>query len=257
MTTITPQPLRRRSYIAPSAKARLETVRRVDRCCSLYYITVGGIYAVCQSAMVDAASEAERAPQVWRHAFKRDTRAALRAYDRWDSKMRAILADRYQLWLDMSDSVDDEMRRHVQLLFWSIDSCLLRHGVPLHRLAARYETARILLDFGSKTCQSLFGKFRDKLGFSIAPLFRGGMLEDILPLWERATDTLLKACGREVGNVNLNADANTAQAVRNITVRLTCENIYNRAGKYGLDLNPDMLRYVSEEDRAELEKTTL
>ena len=112
------------------------THAKIDRCCSFYYITCGSVYNVAQSAMVDAAAELRERPDIFRHRLKYNVRRALAAYDVWNRKMECQLADRYQLWLDISDKVDEEMQPHITKLYWAIKAVLMKRNIPdyaLHR----------------------------------------------------------------------------------------------------------------------------
>lgn len=87
----------RRAYIiAPSVKQKWELLKRIDRYCSLYYITMGSVYNIAQTAMVDAYNAIKDDKKLYRQQTKQYINKALAAYDTWDSKMRFVLADRYR-----------------------------------------------------------------------------------------------------------------------------------------------------------------
>lgn len=97
----------RRAYIiAPSVKQKEELLRSIDRYCSLYYITMGSAYNIAQTAMIDAYNAIKDDKKLYRQQTKQSINKALAAYNTWDAKMRFVLADRYQLWLDLSDASD-------------------------------------------------------------------------------------------------------------------------------------------------------
>lgn len=91
----------------------------------MYYIIIGSVYNLAQSAMVDAMPLLKES-KWWRFEVKKNANAALGAYDSWNSKMKLKLWDKYQMWLDVSDAVADKMKVDVQKLRWSYDALLMR-----------------------------------------------------------------------------------------------------------------------------------
>lgn len=55
--------------LTPQALQRQQ--QEIDRCCSLYYIIIGSIYNIAQSAMIDAYTYIRRDPR-YRHQTKQD-----------------------------------------------------------------------------------------------------------------------------------------------------------------------------------------
>ena len=110
---------------ALTAEAKQKTLGNIDRCCSRFYVAMASIYNVAQSSVVDAHAFLRQHP-AYRHGVKRSAKKALLAYERLDKALQQTLGDRYQLWLDLSDNVDDEMRSHIQTLRLSFDAWLLR-----------------------------------------------------------------------------------------------------------------------------------
>ena len=229
----TPRPF---SAFALAPGIKRETLARVDRACFLYYVTIGSIYNICQSAMVDAREGLRRDRTLFRHKVKQEVNLAFAAYDRWDAAMRRILRDRYQLWLDLSDSVDSDLRRQVQILFYSVDNFFLKSRVPRSKVFSRMETALVLLDIARDTFRRIFRHVRDMIGVDIAPMFAGADASDIFFHWHAA----ITAASRSLPgfpDVNVNADPVSVQAVHNIQAALSSGDIYNRAAEYAMSLN--------------------
>ena len=241
------------TYNTPSAAAREETMRRVDRCCSLYYVSMGSIYNIAQSAMVDAQAVVMQYPDIYRHAVKHDLRAAMQAYDKWDRRMRDTLKERYQLWLDLSDAVDDEMRRHLHILRLAFDAWLLKYGVPRHEVLSHLETALTLITFARQTYDTLFDGFRTTTGLDLRPMFRGGDFRDVEFYWRRATAPLLTTPTGSP-DINFNDSPDVRLAFDIISRKLTNEQVFNRASTAALRLNPDMWDSLPAADRKFLEE---
>lgn len=237
---------------ALTAEAKQKTLGNIDRCCSLFYVAMASIYNVAQSAMVDAHAFLRLHP-AYRQEVKRSAKKALLAYERLDKALQQTLGDRYQLWLDLSDNVDDEMRSHIQTLRLSFDAWLLRYNVQEHALLAHMETALTIVRMAQQTFGILFDKFDEQIHVNLRPLFAGADFRDVLFWWQRATDTLIKMYQpKEHINFNQSKDINLAFEI--IAKKLTDEHIFNRASEQALKQNPDKWHLLDEEDRMRLKK---
>lgn len=245
----------RRPYIiAPSEKQKLRMMDGIDRSCSLYYITMGSVYTICQTAMVDAREficTHEKA--FYKQQVKYNIKKALEAYDKWDGKMKNTLGERYQIWLDLSDAVDEEVKPLVTTLYYSIDNFLLKNKIQHSKVYARMETAHVLLQLAKMIYANLFDNIQKRIGANIRPLFQGGDASDIYHYWDEAMRYASKMMN-VVPDVNLNSDPTINQAVDNIVRQLTAERIYNNGGEYALRLNPDQWKCLDKETRMKLKQ---
>lgn len=203
--------------------------------------------------MVDARDVLLKDSKIYRHSVKQEVKAALAAYDRWNIAMQRILKDRYQLWLDISDAVDSDLRRHVEVLYYSIDNFFLKKQVPKSKLFSRMETALVLLNIATEIFKSIFRNVRKQIGVDVAPLFAGADASDIYSHWSKAIDAAWRQFP-DFPNVNVNDDADSVRAVGNISKFLSSKDTYNKAGEYALKLNPDQWRHLEKEDRLRLKQ---
>lgn len=212
----------------------------IDRCCSMYYVINGSIYNVAQSSMVDAY-ELLRHDRRFRHQVKQDVLFALRDYERWDSRMRETLGDRYQLWLDISDNVAEIIRMDVRRLLWAFDAHLMRNKVEEHTLLATLQTSVTIIDLARQTTELDFDRFQKECGVDIRPLFQGGMFDDVAFRWKRAMAPFLKT--EEVRpDIDFNDSKDCVLALRILTMKLSDPKTYNAAGKEALPVNADVCR---------------
>lgn len=215
------------------------TLERIDEQCSLYYIIIGSVYNLAQSAMIDAVGLL-KASRWWRHEVKHDAKAALAAYDAWDQKMRLKLADRYQLWLDLSDNVADRIGPDVQKLRWSYEALLMKHRVEPYAMMAAMLTASTMNDIASLT----FGKFlRDAscaTGVDMTAIFaRESSFAAVEVNWARACAPVMRCHG---GDIDANKDANCRLAADIISRKLARFDMYEEACGYGAQLNTDVVQ---------------
>lgn len=229
-------------------------MENVDRSCSLYYITMGSVYTICQSAMIDAREficTHEKA--FYKQQVKLNIKKALEAYDKWNKKMENTLGEQYQIWLDVSDNVDEQIKPLVTTLYYSIDNFLLKNKVQHSKVYARMETALVLLQLAKMIYADLFENIQKRIGADIRPLFQGGDASDIYHYWHEAMRYVSKMMN-VIPDVNLNSDATINQAVDNIVRQLTAEHIYNHGGEYALRLNPDQWKCLDKETRMKLKQ---
>lgn len=229
----------RRAYvIAPSVKQKEELLKSIDRYCSLYYITMGSAYSIAQTAMIDALGAIKEDKKLYRQKTKQSINKALAAYNTWDAKMRFVLADRYQLWLDLSDASEAELKPLVTTLYYCIDNYFLKNQVPKSKIVARMEAAMVLIDVAVSLFRNLFDNVRKKIGVDLRPAFNEGNALELQHNWNNAMQSVINTIPG-MPDIDINDDADSVQAAKNIITKLTNEGIYDRAGEYALQLNPE------------------
>lgn len=229
----------RRPYvIAPSVKQKEELLKSIDRYCSLYYITMGSAYNIAQTAMKDALGAIKEDKKLYRQQTKQSINKALAAYNTWDAKMRFVLADRYQLWLDLSDASEAELKPLVKTLYYCIDNYFLKNHVPKSKIVARMEAAMVLIDVAVSLFRNLFDNIYKKIGVNLRPAFNEGNAQDLQHNWNNAMSSVINSIPG-MPDIDINDDADSVQAAKNIITKLSNEGIYDRAGEYALQLNPE------------------
>lgn len=208
--------------------------------CSLYYVIIGSMYNVLQSAMVEAREVLKNNKKLYRQQIKRDINSAFAAYDKWNGEMKRKLcgANRYQLWLDISDSVDEKLRPDVQKLFYSIDRWLLKYDIPDHTLKAHMQTVVTLIDIFIAAFDVIFDKIREKIGFDVRSLFKGANFRDIAFYWERASKPIL-VTNDASKHIDFKDSKDCMLAVNILLNKIGSEDLYNDAGNEALKLNKD------------------
>lgn len=231
-----------------------QTVQQnIDKCISTYYVTMASIYNTAQSTMTDAKAELRKHPKVYRQYVKQYVNKAFAAYDEWEMKMRLQLKDRYQLWLDLSDAVDEEIGEHIFKLYMAFDGVLLKHNIKDHVLMARMETALTMINFARLTFDNLFDIFKEYVHVDLRPLFRGGDFKDVQYYWKQACSCILKTpSGEPEINFNDSPEVNLAYSI--IMQKLSSHNIYNTSADSALRQNKDIWKYLDKEDRMRLKK---
>lgn len=232
-----------------------EQIQLVDRGCSLYYVMMGGIYNVMNSAMVDAMFLVKQNKRFYRQRIKQDFNMAVKCFNDWITKMKLKLGDRFQLWLDVSDKIDDELRMDVKKLTFAFDNWLLKNGEPDNKLKASLQTVITLIDISDVTCDKMFKSIQKNISCDIRPLFKGATMANVKFYWNRACEPILK-CEDNKKVINFNDSPDCDLAVKVLIQKISNENLYNDASNYALQLNPDQWKYLSKEERMLVKKGT-
>ena len=181
------------------------------------------------------------------HDYETLMRIQLQDLSRREGSRTADGKDKYTLWLDMTDHVDEEMKPHVQRLYYAVKLLMDKNTTPHSETLARMWTAHLMLQFAVRQFDTLFDSIRQDLcGYSIRPDFASGCLQGQLQCWQKATEAMdLQLCPKELPNIDLVKDENVRNGIKAIYNCLDDENLYNRAGEYGINLNPG----VTKEER--------
>lgn len=223
-----------------------ERLQVYDRTCSTFYMIVGSAYNCAHSAMVDAVNEL-KTTKWWRHNIKKESKAALQCYDVLNRRLRLQLSDRYLLWLDVTDSVYEEMQPHIRNLFFVCDAALLRNGIEDHRLRALMLTASAVIDVARNTFDDVMETSRRAIGVDLTPLFAEGTFKDVQHHWNNCVAPMLVTPGHE--DLDLHDDANCRLAVDVILARMADLDMFDRAGAYGMQYNEEVVRKYGGMDK--------
>lgn len=222
-----------------------ERQRIINDCCALFYPVMCSIYNAASAAMTDCMPMLKSSP-LFRHEAKWHAKAAMKAYEKIESKIRIALEDRYQLWLDVSDEVYEELRPIIKEMRTTCSKYLHYKRVAGHDFKAMLQVSVTINDIAVCTFDKLMKTFQDKVGADISYRFQEGSFKDVARHWELATEPFLKSGGDDV---NLNRAVSFSNAVHRFMETIGDYEMYNRTAEKAIRLNPDSWRYLSEHDR--------
>ncbi len=163
--------------------------------------------------------------------------------------------DKYTLWLDTTDRVDEEMKPHMDRLYYAVKMVMDRYSTPHSETLARMWTAHIMLQFAIRQFDTLFSDQKSRTGISLRGAFASGCMTGQLKAWHHALEALDKQlCPKDAPDVVLDQDPAVRTGVRAIYNKLNDPDLYNRGAEYGISLNPEVVT-VSGEDLKELQAT--
>lgn len=110
--------------------------KTIDRTTSIYYMAVGSLAEITQSGMKDLLDKLSERRDLFRHAVKYRMKEA---YSRSESLMDVFGREtkkigQYQLWLDITDCMENELRQDVMRLYYTTDNILLKHNPTDHEI---------------------------------------------------------------------------------------------------------------------------
>ena len=113
--------------------------RTIDRVTSIYYIMIGSLAEITQTAVKDLLDMLSQRKDLFRHKLKYYIKEA---YSRSETLMATFKkytteTSQYQLWLDITDCIEEDLKLDVQRLFYTTDNILLKHNVSEHKLQSQ------------------------------------------------------------------------------------------------------------------------
>lgn len=153
--------------ILSSVPAAIPSKTTVDRVTSLYYMMIGSLVTITQTSVKDLLDVLSERKDLYRHSLKHNIKEA---YSRSEQlikvfKERVSSIGQYQLWLDITDTMEEELKPDIQKLFYTTDNILLKYNVPEHRIqsltAVAYNLTVMLHDLSMR-----YDEVMGNLGFS-------------------------------------------------------------------------------------------
>lgn len=110
--------------------------KTVDRMTSLYYLMIGSLSTITQTAIKDLYDELYQRKDLFRfklklrikEAFSRSNQLIM-AFKKYTSEI-----SQYDLWLDITDCMEDELKNDMRNLYYVTDNILLKNNIKEHRL---------------------------------------------------------------------------------------------------------------------------
>lgn len=179
--------------------------------------------------------------------IKRYANLAKRKYYDYEKLHSSNFGDRYQLFLDYLDAVEDIMSPHLNVLFWAVKRVLDKYKQSDTVLKTKVMIARTMIELSCSVFDDILSESQKHTGHDFTKYMRPARLTGCLSFWDNVTNAL---CVTHKGqpDINLNADSDVALAVKIIRTKLSDADTLNRAGYYALKLNPDIVEKYAKDD---------
>ena len=115
---------------------KVPTEEQVNRFYMLFYSMVGGFASIVQTQITDTYNLIKENKKIFRfEAKKRITEAKECSDELIDAFMHYMKeCGMSQLWMDMTDNIEDDLKLDVQKCFYAIDNQFLKHHVKEHKM---------------------------------------------------------------------------------------------------------------------------
>ena len=232
---------------------------------SLMNLVIGAVNTIAGKAVIDAKDELFKRKDLWRFEIKKNARLAEDAYYEYEKIHTRNFGDRYNLFLDYLNAVEDNIEKDVNMLTMSIAQVLTKHNQKDSMLKAKVETARTMSEYACSMFDMLIEKANNKVNtrciklilsrkmkpFDFKPSFAAGRITGVFHYWDKVTSLICKP-DHKSESITLNDDPNCKLAFEIIERKITSEDFLNKAGYDALQLNPECISTIAAEDYQEL-----
>lgn len=114
---------------------RIPDALSVGRAKSFYYITIGALASITQTAIKDLLDDLKR-EGLYRQNLKRQINEAFKRSCALINIFKKYTQEtgQYQLWLDVTDSMEEQLKKDVTVLFYTTDNIMLKNNKENHRV---------------------------------------------------------------------------------------------------------------------------
>lgn len=212
---------------------------------SLCNTVLGAANTVAGKALYDAVEAVSGNRKVYRQGVKRNLRLAVASFRDYEKVHYRNMGDRYQLFVDYLDSVEELARPHTEMLEMQFRQMFLREKVAEPYMRAKVSLAMVTLELAVHIFDTLMREARAKTGYDYTPLFSRGRIGGPLFYFGNAAGTVLG----EAARLRPSEDLNTLRAIRVLEKTLTSEDTFGRAGLMALRYNGELVgKSVRQED---------
>lgn len=110
--------------------------RTVDRMTSLYYLMIGSLSTITQTAIKDLYDELYKRKDLFKFKLKLRIKEAFSRSNQLIMTFKKYTSEisQYDLWLDITDCMEDELKNDMRNLYYVTDNILLKNNIKEHRL---------------------------------------------------------------------------------------------------------------------------
>ena len=110
--------------------------RTVDRMTSLYYLMIGSLATITQTAIKDLYDELFQRKDLFKFKLKLRIKEAFSRSNQLIMTFKKYTSgiSQYDLWLDITDCMEDELKNDMRNLYYVTDNILLKNNIKEHRL---------------------------------------------------------------------------------------------------------------------------
>jgi hypothetical protein len=140
---------------------------QVDKMYMLFYSMIGGFASVVQTHVTDTFNLIKEDKKLFRFAVKKKATDSKRMADEIIATFRHYMQEiqMYQLWLDMTDGIEDDIVPDVKKCFFALDNQFMKFKIEEHKLYTNVLIAEILSKMLQQATDEFINVFRKMHGF--------------------------------------------------------------------------------------------
>ena len=110
--------------------------RTVDRMTSMYYLMIGSLATITQTAIKDLYDELFQRKDLFKFKLKLRIKEAFSRSNQLIMTFKKYTSEisQYDLWLDITDCMEDDLKNDMRNLYYVTDNILLKNNIKEHRL---------------------------------------------------------------------------------------------------------------------------
>ena len=221
---------------------------------SITNLVIGAVNTIAGNAIIDAKNELYKRKDLWRHDVKHNAHKAEKEYYKYERIHTMNFGEKYNLFLDYLNAVEDEFKKDIQILKLSIWQVLTKNNQTDAKLKAEVETAWILARYAICVFDRIMEEAKNKTGFDYTPFLEKGRLTSTFHYWDLVDERICKA-DKGSGKISFDDDENCKLAFRIIEKKMMSEDLPNKAGYIAIKQNMELVgKSVSVEDFKQLEE---
>ena len=152
------------------------TQEQVSKFYMLFYTMIGGFASVVQTQITDTYNLIKEDKKIFRMEAKKRLTEAKEQSDDLIAAFKHYMSEvqMYQLWLDLTDIIEDDLKPDVQKCFFAIDNQFLKHGVKEHKMYTMILMSEIMSGMLTSSVNEFAKVMRENNGihvFNIAERF--------------------------------------------------------------------------------------
>lgn len=218
-----------------------------DRLNSTINMVVGAANTVAGKVLYDFAELMQGNP-IYRHKVKKLVNGALNDFKAYERRHYQNFGDRYALFLDYLDCVEDAVMPDVDKVYWSCKSAMDKVGEPNSELYAKIEVAVVVAEIACSVYDRLLEITKQESGFDfnvyMKPARLTGTLHQLSELERMVCKPAIKGTV-----IDLNKDKNCNLAAQIVMRKLTDYDLFNAMGAKALSYHPELRKQLSDDDK--------
>lgn len=139
---------------------------QINRAYMLFYSMIGGFASIVQTQITDVYNYAKKDKKIFRMEAKKRLTEAKQCSDELIESFMSHMGkvNMQQIWLDLTDSLEDDLRADMQKCFFALDNQFMRFGVKQHRFYSMILIAEILSSMLSRSVEEFSSVMQKRLG---------------------------------------------------------------------------------------------